>query len=44
MIRIVVQAGVSYAAGNHEAYTHSNVAGLINVLEVAKVLAMPPLH
>ncbi|KAK9859330.1 hypothetical protein WJX84_007341 [Apatococcus fuscideae] len=36
------QAGVSYASTNHQAYTHSNVAGLTNVLEVAKAQAVLP--
>ena len=33
----VMQAGVGYANSNYQAYAHSNVAGLTNVLEVAKV-------
>ena len=33
----VMQAGVGLASSNYQAYAHSNVAGLTNVLEVAKV-------
>lgn len=32
-----MQAGVGLASSNYQAYAHSNVAGLTNVLEVAKV-------
>ena len=33
----VMQAGVGLASSNYQAYAHSNVAGLTNILEVAKV-------
>ncbi|KAK9841347.1 hypothetical protein WJX74_004335 [Apatococcus lobatus] len=36
------QAGVAYASSNFRAYSHSNVAGLTNVLEIAKAQTMIP--